>query len=220
MTLPIAVLISGRGSNLAAILRAIDAGECAGSVCVVASDRRDALGLELARERGIATVVVRLRDHADRDAWNAALAEAVAAHAPGLVVLAGFMRVVGRPFLDRFPRRVINLHPSLLPAFPGADGPALAIAAGVRISGCTVHLVDDGVDTGPIVAQAAVPVLADDDAARLHARIQVAEHRLLPRVIDDIARGAIHLDPSVAVPMDDVSERTVLYSLPIESRRP
>lgn len=218
MALSIAVLISGRGSNLAAILRAIDAGQCNAMVRVVASDKRDAPGLELARARGIATVVVRPREHADRAAWDAALADAIAAHAPEFVVLAGFMRVVGRSFLDRFPRRVINLHPSLLPAFPGAHGPADAIAAGVRISGCTVHVVDAGVDTGPIIAQAAVPVLDGDDANALHARIQVAEHQLLPHVIDGIARGVIRITPEVRVPAPSTNEPSILYSLPTASR--
>lgn len=219
MALPIAVLISGRGSNLAAILGAIDAGECDAVVRVVASDKRDARGLDIARERGITTVVVRPRDHADRAAWDAALANAIAAHAPEWVVLAGFMRVVGRTFLDRFPGRVVNLHPSLLPAFPGAHGPALAIDAGVRISGCTVHLVDDGVDTGPIIAQAAVPVLDGDDAGTLHARIQRAEHRILPRVIDGIARGTIRFASGVRAPAPAATGDAILYSLPVTPRR-
>ena len=187
----VVVLVSGRGSNLRAILRAIDEGRCAVRVAAVIADRQSAEALALATERGIATRAVRPKDYPDREAWDAALAEAIASYAPGLVVLAGFMRIVGPSVLARFPWRVVNVHPALLPAFPGMDGPAQAVAKGVRLSGCTVHVVDGGVDTGPILAQAAVPVLPSDDAASLHARIQVAEHRLLPAVIDAIARGDI-----------------------------
>jgi phosphoribosylglycinamide formyltransferase-1 len=128
-------------------------------------------------------------------AWDTKLADAVAKHRPGLVVLAGFMRIVGPSFLRRFPGRIINVHPSLLPAFPGAHGPADAIAAGVRITGCTIHVVDDGVDTGFILAQGAVPLLPGDDPATLHRRIQGVEHQLLPRVVDWIGTGALELGP-------------------------
>lgn len=191
--LSIVVLISGTGSNLKAIQAAIDAGRCRARIAAVVSDRSKAKGLDLARERGIPTEVVRLKDHPDRDAWNRGLAEAVARHEPGLVVLAGFMRIVNRDFVERFPNRIINVHPSLLPAFPGADGPAQAVAARVQLSGCTVHLVDAGVDTGPILAQAAVRVHASDSAESLHARIQRIEHHLLFQVIDKVSRGALVL---------------------------
>lgn len=193
MTLRLVVLISGTGSNLKAICRAIDDGECDANVAAVISDRADAAGLEHARSRGIATQVVRIKDFADRGAWDQGLAAAVADHNPELVVLAGFMRIVGAPLIARFPHRIVNVHPALLPAFPGHDGPQQAIAARVRISGCTVHLVDSGVDTGAVLAQVAVAVAPDDTAATLHARIQHQEHALLPRVIDAIARGAIGL---------------------------
>jgi phosphoribosylglycinamide formyltransferase 1 len=189
--LELAVLVSGRGSNLRAIHAAIEAGRCHARIAAVLSDRHSAEALAFAAERGIPARVCRPRDHASREAWDAALAEEVAACAPGLVVLAGFMRLVGPAMLARFPHRIVNVHPALLPAFPGVDGPAQAVAKGARVSGCTVHLVDAGVDTGPILAQAAVPVLPADDAASLHARIQVQEHRLLPAVVDAIARGWI-----------------------------
>ena len=172
MALKLAVLISGRGSNLAAILHAIAAGRCAARVALVLSDRADAQGLALAREHGIASQVVRLQDQPDRAAWDRALAECAAEAEPDLVVLAGFMRLLGPAFLARFPQRVINVHPALLPLFPGKAGPAEAIAAGMRVSGCSVHVVDGGVDTGPIIAQAVVPIVPGDDAGRLHARIQ------------------------------------------------
>ncbi|HJL16899.1 MAG TPA: phosphoribosylglycinamide formyltransferase [Sandaracinaceae bacterium LLY-WYZ-13_1] len=191
--LPVAVLVSGRGSNLRALADAIDAGTCDARIAGVVADRARCAALDFARERALPTRVVRPKDHADRAAWDAALAEAVGALAPDLVVLAGFMRLVGDAFLAGFGGRTVNVHPSLLPAFPGLDAPGQAVTAGVRISGCTVHLVDAGVDTGPILAQAAVPVRPDDDAARLHARIQPLEHRLLPRVVDWVARGRLEL---------------------------
>ncbi len=132
------------------------------------------------------------------------LADTVASLEPDLIVLAGFMRVLGAPLLDRFPGRIINVHPALLPSFPGHGGPQDALDGGVRVSGCTVHIVDAGVDTGPIIAQAAVPVLDDDTADSLHTRIQVQEHRLLPAVIHQIARGVITLDPlTVSTPVVD-----------------
>ncbi len=187
----IVVLVSGRGSNLRALCRAIDEGRCAARIAAVISDRHSAEALSFAKERGLAIEVVRPKDYADREAWDAALAPVVAAHAPELVVLAGFMRIVGSAMLARFPYRIVNVHPALLPSFPGTDGPSQAIEKGARISGCTVHLVDAGIDTGPILAQGAVPVLPTDDAASLHARIQVVEHRLLPFVVDAIAKGLI-----------------------------
>ncbi|MDQ3033664.1 MAG: phosphoribosylglycinamide formyltransferase [Myxococcota bacterium] len=187
----LAVLVSGRGSNLRAIAAAIDEGRCHARIAAVISDRASAEALAFATERGIATRVCRPKDFAARDAWDAALAAEVAVFEPGLVVLAGFMRIVGPAMLARFPYRMVNVHPALLPAFPGADGVEQALAMGARLSGCTVHLVDAGVDTGPILAQAAVPVLPGDDVASLHGRIQVQEHRLLPAVIDAIARGWI-----------------------------
>lgn len=193
MPLDIAVLISGTGSNLMAIQGAIEAGACDARIAAVISDRPAAPGLAYAESRGLSTAVVRPRAFPDRPTWDGALADAVAACDPAVIVLAGFMRIVGPGFVRRFPGRIINVHPALLPAFPGTDGPAQAIAAGVRISGCTVHVVDEGVDTGPIVAQAAVPVLQADDAESLHARIQRAEHRLLPAVIHGVARGDIGL---------------------------
>jgi phosphoribosylglycinamide formyltransferase-1 len=183
--LDIVVLASGRGSNLAAIFDAIDAGRCDARVVGVVSDKADAGALALAAGRGVSTRVVPLARGADRDAWNVALADAVAALTPQVVVLAGFMRILGAPLLERFPGKLVNVHPSLLPAFPGHDAPAQAVAAGVRITGCTVHVVDHGVDTGPILAQAAIPVLSVRRhrlAARPHparrARAPAHGHRL------------------------------------------
>lgn len=189
----IVVLASGRGSNLRAIARAIEVGECAATLVAVISDRADAAALAFAAERGVSVRTVAPKSYSDRAAWDAALADEVASFEPELVVLAGFMRIVGPSMLGRFPARIINVHPALLPAFPGAHGARDALAHGARITGCTVHIVDAGVDTGPILAQAAVPVLEADDEATLQARIQRCEHRLLPRVIDAVARGELAL---------------------------
>ena len=213
MPLPLVVLISGTGSNLRAIHAAIEAGHCDATICAVVSDRKDAAGLAFATDRGIPTRVVRMREYVTRAEWDEALTAVVHEFAPELVVLAGFMRIVGSAFISRFEHRTINVHPALLPAFPGVDGPAQAIAAGVTLSGCTVHLVDSGVDTGPILAQAAVRVSSSDSAETLHRRIQVAEHRLLPRVIDSISRKQIELGPrprAVAIAQDD----EIFFSLP------
>lgn len=194
--LPIAVLISGTGSNLRAIHAAIEGGACKARIVAVVSDRKSAKGLAFARECGLEHGVVPMRDYADRDAWNRGLADALEGFEPALVVLAGFMRIVSPEVIARFPHRIINVHPSLLPAFPGTDAPAQAIAAGVRLSGCTVHVVDAGVDTGPVLAQGAVRVHPDDTSASLHARIQRVEHALVPRVIDQVARGTLELGPN------------------------
>jgi len=219
MALRLAVLISGRGTTLAAIEAAIESGTCDARVACVVSDRASALGLAAAAERGRRTAVVSLRDYASRDAWDEALTQRVAEIEPQLVVTAGFMRLLGPRFLARFSPRIINIHPALLPLFPGTDGPAQAVRAGVKISGCTVHVVDSGIDSGPILAQTAVRVLSTDTAETLHERIHRAEHALLPRVIDDIARQRIRLEPSIAV-SGDRDDQASLVSPLLEPTRP
>jgi phosphoribosylglycinamide formyltransferase-1 len=171
----IVALISGRGSNLQALL---DAGLPASGVI---SNRADAKGLELAAARGIPTRVVEHTRHASREAFEAALGEAIERFAPRLVVLAGFMRVLTAGFVARYEGRMLNVHPALLPAFPGLDTHARALAAGVKLHGCTVHFVSAEVDHGPIVIQAAVPVRPDDTAASLAARVLRQEHVIYPR---------------------------------------
>jgi phosphoribosylglycinamide formyltransferase-1 len=189
----LSVLVSGRGSNLRALHAAIAAGRCAASLDSVIADRDGAAALDFAREHNIRSSVVPAKAFADRADWDRALADELLARAPDLVVLAGFMRLVGKAVLASFAGRIVNVHPALLPSFPGIDGPAQALRHGVTLSGCTVHLVDDGIDTGPILAQAAVPVQPSDDVASLHARIQRAEHQLLPDVIHAIATGRLQL---------------------------
>jgi phosphoribosylglycinamide formyltransferase 1 len=190
----LAVLVSGTGSNLAALLDAIDADPgFGGEVVVVGADRADAGGLRIARDAGIATVVEELGDHPDRPTWEASLRRALEAHRPDAVVLAGFMRIVSGAFLAGWPDRVINTHPSLLPAFRGAHAVREALAYGVRLTGSTVHLVDEQVDHGPIVAQRAVEVLEDDDEAALHDRIKRVEHELLPACVKLLCRGELEV---------------------------
>jgi phosphoribosylglycinamide formyltransferase-1 len=186
----IAVLISGSGTLLQSL---IDHPDPAYSIAVVAADR-PADGLARATRAGIPTVVVPPGDYPDRRAWSLALADAVAESQPEWVVSAGFMRLLDEAFLKRFPRRVINSHPALLPSFPGAHAVRDALAYGVKVTGCTVHLVDSGVDTGPIIAQRAVPALDDDDEQTLHERIKQVEWQMLPDVVQQVVTGGLTLN--------------------------
>jgi phosphoribosylglycinamide formyltransferase 1 len=183
------VLASGTGSLLASLLDAA-IGDYPARVVAVGVDR-DCPAAEVAAAASLPTFRVRLADHPDRDAWDAALTEAAAAHSPDLVVSAGFMKILGKQFLSKFQGRILNTHPTLLPAFPGAHGVADALAHGVKVTGCTVHLVDAGTDTGPILAQQPIPVLDDDDEETLHERIKVTERRLLVDVIAAVASGGV-----------------------------
>jgi phosphoribosylglycinamide formyltransferase-1 len=176
----LAVLISGRGSNLQSIVDAIARGELDATIAIVASNRADA---------GIETLVLGTRDYASRDAYDQALADALHARDVGLVCLAGFMRLVGAPLLRAFPDRVLNIHPSLLPAFPGLEAQRQAIDHGVRVSGATVHLVTAELDGGPIILQASVPVLDGDTPDTLAARILIQEHRIYPEAIRMVLDG-------------------------------
>jgi phosphoribosylglycinamide formyltransferase 1 len=183
------VLASGTGSLLASLLDAA-VGDYPARVVAVGADRTCA-ALDIAEGAKVPTYTVRLGDHPDRAAWDAAITEATAAHEPDLVVSAGFMKILGPQFLSRFPGRVVNTHPALLPAFPGAHAVAEALAYGVKVTGCSVHLVDDGTDTGPLLAQQPVPVFDDDDEATLHERIKVVERRLLVDVLESLATRGV-----------------------------
>lgn len=183
------VLASGSGSTLQALLDAGRDPSYGASVVAVGSDKPQARALQRARDAAVPAFAVALEGGADRAAWNLRLADAVAAGEPDLVVLAGFMRILAPGFLGRFAQRVVNTHPALLPSFPGAHAVADALAYGVKVSGVTVHLVDEGVDTGPVVAQAAVPVLDGDDEAALQARIQEVERPLYVDAVGRLARG-------------------------------
>ena len=183
------VLASGTGSLLASLLEAA-VGDYPARVVAVGADRA-CPALQIATAASVAIYTVRLGDYPDRDAWDAALTEATAVHEPDLVVSAGFMKILGSQFLSRFPGRVVNTHPALLPAFPGVHAVPAALAYGVKVTGCTVHLVDAGTDTGPILAQQAVPVFDDDDEATLHERIKVVERRLLVDVLEALATRGV-----------------------------
>ena len=182
MALRLVVLISGTGTLLQALIDAIAAGGLSAEIVAVGADRA-AEGLARAEAAGIPVFVHELARGADRTAWDRKLTELVAGFDPDLVVSAGFMKLLGPAFLDRFGGRVINTHPALLPSFPGAHAVRDALAAGVKVTGCTVFAVDEGVDTGPIIAQVAVPVLPGDDEASLHERIKRAERALLVAVV-------------------------------------
>jgi phosphoribosylglycinamide formyltransferase 1 len=181
------VLVSGAGSNLQALLDASTDPSYGASVVAVGADRSGIAALERAQRSAVPTFVLPVDDFADRAAWDAALTEAVAGYDPDLVVLAGFMKLTGPAFLARFGGRCVNTHPALSPAFPGMHGPREALAYGVKVSGCTLFLVDAGVDTGPIIAQAAVDVLDGDDEESLHERIKTVERSLL---VDSVGRMA------------------------------
>jgi phosphoribosylglycinamide formyltransferase-1 len=183
------VLVSGSGSNLQALLDAATDPRFPADVVAVGADVPDAYGLTRAAEAGVPTFVLEPSAYADRAAWTTALADAVASYEPDWVVCAGFMRILGPAFVQCFAGRIVNTHPALLPSFPGAHGVRDAMAYGVKVTGCTVHLVDEGVDTGPILAQAAVAVRDDDDETTLHERIKTVERELL---VETVAALAAH----------------------------
>ena len=189
------VLVSGSGTNLQALLDAIDSDPSYGATIVaVGADRDGIAGLERAERAGLPTFVVRVRDYQDRAAWDLALAEATGRYEPDLVVSAGFMKIVGKEFLAGFGGRFVNTHPALLPSFPGAHGVREALAYGAKVTGCTVHFVDDGVDTGPVIAQSAVEVRPDDTEDALHQRIKQVERRLLVEVVGRLSRDGYRIE--------------------------
>jgi phosphoribosylglycinamide formyltransferase-1 len=187
------VLISGRGSNLQAIVDAIGEGRLDAEIAVVISNRADAAGLDRATDAGLETLYVSHRAFASRDDFDRALVDALRARQVDLVCLAGFMRLVGGPMLDAYPGAILNIHPSLLPAFPGVDAQRQALEHGVKVTGVTVHLVTPELDGGPIVVQRAVPVLDDDTVDTLSARILIEEHRAYPDAIKLVLDGQWHL---------------------------
>ncbi|MCW2862745.1 MAG: phosphoribosylglycinamide formyltransferase [Actinoallomurus sp.] len=188
MSARLVVLVSGAGTNLQALLDACADPAYGARIAAVGADRDGIEGLTRATDAGVPTFVQRVKDHETRDEWDVALTKAVDAYDPDLVISAGFMKILGARFLDRFGGRVINTHPALLPSFPGTHGARDALAHGVKVTGCTAHFVDAGVDTGPIIAQEAVPVLDDDDEDTLHERIKDAERPLLVRTVGRLVR--------------------------------
>jgi len=188
------VLVSGSGTNLQALLDAAADPAYGARVVAVGADREDIEGLARAERAGVPTFVRKVGQFTSREHWDRALADTVAGFEPDLVVLAGFMKLVGPEFLARFGGRVVNTHPALSPSFPGMHGPADALAYGVKVTGCTLFVVDDGVDTGPIVAQTAVVVEDDDTVETLHERIKVAERRMLVEAVGRMAREGFTID--------------------------
>ncbi|MBL1353337.1 MAG: phosphoribosylglycinamide formyltransferase [Zetaproteobacteria bacterium] len=191
----IAVMASGRGTNLAAILEAANNGKCPVDVRVVLSNKVDAPALQIARDAGVDTILfINPKDYPDRVAYDQACSKVIESHQCDWVVLAGYMRILSSGFVSHFENRLINIHPALLPSFTGADGVADALAYGVKFSGCTVHLVHEEVDAGPILAQASVPVLNDDSVESLHQRIQKEEYTLYPNTLRRLVEEEFHLE--------------------------
>ncbi|HEY6290821.1 MAG TPA: phosphoribosylglycinamide formyltransferase [Terriglobia bacterium] len=187
------ILLSGRGSNFEAIARNVLAGTIPARIALVISNRQDAAGLERARALGFETRLIPSKGK-DRDAYDRELVDALQAHKVNIVCLAGFMRVLGPSFVRAFPGRILNMHPSLLPAFPGLDAQKQALHHGVKFAGCTVHLVDEGVDSGPILCQAVVPVLEDDSVETLSARILAEEHVIYSEAIRLVAEDRVRIE--------------------------
>lgn len=190
---PLAILISGRGSNMVSLVQASRQGRLSADVRLVVSNRPDAPGLEAARSLGVETAVVSHREFPDRESFDRALADLLESRGVRFVALAGFMRVLTPVFLDRFPGRVVNIHPALLPSFPGVHAQRQALEYGVRVTGCTVHFVDAGTDTGAVIAQVAVPVEDGDDEESLSARILAVEHQVYPSALEDVLRGRLRI---------------------------
>ncbi|MCF3133857.1 phosphoribosylglycinamide formyltransferase [Streptomyces olivochromogenes] len=191
------VLVSGSGTNLQALLDEIaraGAEAYGAEIVAVGADREGIEGLARAERAGLPTFVRKVKDYGTREEWDLALTEAVSSYEPDLVVSAGFMKIVGKEFLARFGGRLVNTHPALLPSFPGTHGARDALAYGVKVTGCTVHFVDDGVDTGPIIAQGVVEVRDEDDEGALHERIKEVERRLLVEVVGRIARNGYRIE--------------------------
>lgn len=187
------VLASGRGSNFQSIIDSIESGFLKAKIAVLVSDNPRAYAIKRAEDKGIETLVLKPADFPDRDAYYVRIADEFFTRGVGLVILAGFMRVVGNPLISRYHNRIMNIHPALLPSFPGLHGQRQAVESGVRISGCTVHFVDEGVDTGPIIIQAAVPSYPDDTEESLSERILRQEHRIFPYAIKLYAEGRIQI---------------------------
>lgn len=192
--LRIGVLVSGRGSNLQAIIDAVQEGWLPVQIAVVVSDKPGAYALERAKAAGVPTVVIARELYPDRSAFEKAILEALNMHQVELVALAGYMRILSKDFIGQYASRVINIHPALLPAFPGLHAQAQALASGVKITGCTVHFVDEGMDTGPIILQAAVPVQENDTEETLSQRILGAEHSIYPKALQLLAEGRVTVE--------------------------
>jgi phosphoribosylglycinamide formyltransferase 1 len=190
----IAILASGEGTNLEAILEAIDRNEIAGQVVLVLSDRADAFALKRANNWRIESFFLNPKDFVNRESYDQALAQKLVAFQVDLIVLAGFMRILSSEFIKKFPMQIINVHPSLLPAFSGTDGIDQAYNYGVKVTGCTVHFVNEGLDSGPVILQETVPIIQNETIGTLQQRIHAAEHRIYPIAIDLYCRGKLKVE--------------------------
>ena len=208
----IVILISGRGSNMEAMIAARDAGTLPVNIAAVISNRPDASGLKTAEKAGIATRFIDHKAFDGREAFDATLAECIDSFAPDLVVLAGFMRILSEGFVRRYEGRLLNIHPSLLPSFPGLHTHQRALDEGVRIHGCTVHFVTPALDHGPVVIQAAVPVLDSDDEASLAARVLRQEHRVYPQAVRWFAEGKLRLEDGRVRLSEDMQDASCLIA--------
>lgn len=213
----VVLLISGRGSNMEAIVRAEIPGV---RIAAVISNRADAAGLDFAASRGIATAVLDHKAFPSREAFDAALAELIDGYCPDLVVLAGFMRVLSDGFVRHYEGRLLNIHPSLLPSFPGLHTHRRALESGVRIHGATVHFVTPSLDAGPVVIQAAVPVLDDDDESTLAARVLAEEHRIYPQAVKWFVEGRLSIDASGRVRLANAQEQRAVLLAPLPDLQP
>lgn len=213
----VVLLISGRGSNMEAIVRAEIPGV---RIAAVISNRADAAGLDFAASHGIATAVLDHKAFPSREAFDAALAELIDGYGPDLVVLAGFMRVLSDGFVRHYEGRLLNIHPSLLPSFPGLHTHRRALESGVRIHGATVHFVTPSLDAGPVVIQAAVPVLDDDDESTLAARVLAEEHRIYPQAVKWFVEGRLSIDASGCVRLANAQEQRAVLLAPLPDLQP
>jgi len=211
--LRIAVLASGRGSNFQAIYEEIEKGRIKATVALLATDNKDAPAVQRAQGYGIETLYLNPREFPSREAFDSAMASALKKRNIGLVVLAGYMRIVTPAMIRHFKNRILNIHPALLPSFPGLHGQAQAVQYGVKLAGCTVHFVDEGMDTGPVVCQAAVPVYDDDTEESLSARILKCEHKLYPQAVKLFAQGKLEVDGrTVRIKNQKKREEDTLFS--------
>jgi phosphoribosylglycinamide formyltransferase-1 len=212
----IGVLASGRGSNFQSIIDAINNKKLSAEIAVLITDNPQAFAIERARKHGIEHLVMRPKDYGSRDEYYLRIAEELEKRKVGLVVLAGFMRIVGKPLTDAFRNRIMNIHPALLPSFPGLHAQKQAFECGVRISGCTVHFVDEGMDTGPIIIQAAVPVYHDDTEDSLSERILKSEHKIYPEAIRLFSEGRIKVEGRIVKVTGDAFPHESLVNPPIK----
>lgn len=214
MKLKIGVMASGRGSNFQSIIDNIESGFIRAEIVLLVTDNPEAYALERAKNHSIDAYVISPEDFPDRNAYYTYVADEFLKKGVGLVALAGFMRVIGKPLIEKFPNRIMNIHPALLPSFPGLHSQKQAVDYGVRISGCTVHFVDEGVDTGPVIIQAAVPAYADDDEESLSQRILDQEHKIFPLAVKYFAEGKIVVEGRRVTVKGDRRDSFLINPLP------